>query len=261
MEKYLKVFNHTIEEYLNTIQDEELKQATEYALFPGGKRLRPFFMLITLNDLGFDFKQGLYPALALEMIHTYSLIHDDLPAMDNDDFRRGKPSLHKAYGEALAILVADALLTDAFRYFLKAPIPAERKVRLTEFASSASGSAGMVFGQVLDIRNEVSDLKTLSLINRHKTADLFRIAFVGAGIIAGVESLEALEELALNFGLAFQIKDDLDDFGKEAKLSYPNLIGKDESSKKLQEYKEKSLKLTRRILGENEVYQLIERIL
>lgn len=261
MENYLKVFKQAIVEHLNTIQDTELKQATEYALFPGGKRLRPLLMLLTLSDLGHDFRKGLYPALALEMIHTYSLIHDDLPALDNDDYRRGKPSLHKAFGEALAILVADALLTDAFQYFVKTPIPAESKVSLIELAAFACGSSGMVFGQVLDIKNAGFDLRTLDMINRHKTADLFKVAFVGAGIIAGIDKLKELEELALNFGLAFQIKDDLDDFGTEAKLSYPHRFGKDESSKKLQVYKEKSLKLTGRILGENEVYQLIERIL
>ncbi|HEY8395656.1 MAG TPA: polyprenyl synthetase family protein [Bacilli bacterium] len=263
MERYLNALDKIAEEHLNSIENEDIKQATRYVLFPGGKRLRPLFLLSALSDLGDDFHKGLYPAFGLELIHTYSLIHDDLPAMDNDDFRRGKPSLHKAFGEALAILVGDALLSDAFRYFTKSPITLENRLKLVNLASEISGSGGMVLGQVMDIQNEACNLAALEAMNLKKTGALFKLAFLGAGIIVNLdeEKLADLESLARWFGLGFQIKDDLEDFETEDKPTYPLLLGREESHNKLLEYKEKSLQIAGRILGNKEVYQLIERIL
>lgn len=263
MEKYLEEFIKTAEEYVRGIGNESLRAGIRYALFPGGKRLRPLLLLCTLSDLGLDFRLGLHPALGLEMIHTYSLIHDDLPAMDDDAMRRGKPSLHKAYGEAMAILVGDALLSDAFLEFTKTPVSAEKKTRLIVLAAEAAGSQGMVEGQVLDIIGSSRDVESLHRMNLGKTVALFRLASAGAGIIAGAEEdlIRDLEELSLWFGLAFQIKDDISDFGTENKKTYPVLLGMEESKKLLAEYKEKSLRTAGRILGNKEVYQLIERIL
>jgi geranylgeranyl diphosphate synthase type II len=266
MEKLLNLLNQTLEEHINTIDNIELKEASTYALFPGGKRLRPLFLLLVLEDLGIDYNIGIYPAMAVELIHTYSLIHDDLPAMDNDDFRRGKPSLHKKFGEALAILTADAFLSDAFRYFLKSLISSEQKLELIELASISSGSSGMVLGQVLDLKTDEADLEKVKKIHLHKTTDLFKLSILGGGIIAGLNlaAKKDLEELAFHFGSAFQIKDDLEDyreFSDLEKITYPNAVGFDESNRHLQEHKKKSLQIARRILGEHLLYHLIERIL
>lgn len=261
MEKYLHDFNEIAKAYVNAIENADLREGARYALFPGGKRLRPLLMLATLADLGADYRLGLYPAFGLEMIHTYSLIHDDLPPMDDDDHRRGKPSLHRAFGEALAILVGDALLTDAFLMFSKAPLSPERIVLLVELAARAAGSGGMVRGQVLDLKNGDRCLGALEEIILGKTAALFRLALVGAGIIAGREELDDLAELAHWFGLAFQIKDDIADFETENKITHPVLLGMEEARNKFRECREKSLRIAGRILGKNEVYHLLERIL
>ncbi|MDD4000465.1 MAG: polyprenyl synthetase family protein [Bacilli bacterium] len=262
----LKLLNEAIENHLQTIENEDLRAASAYSLFPGGKRLRPLMLFAALKDLDRSLEDGIYPALAIELIHTYSLIHDDLPSMDNDDFRRGKPSLHKKFNEALAILTADAFLSDAFRYFLMTPISRQQKIELIELASSATGSGGMVLGQVLDLKAGESSLEKVQQIHLHKTADLFTLAILGAGIIAGADdkTKTSLKELAINFGLAFQIKDDLEDFNKNSdlqKLTFPKVLGIYQSEIHLQKYKERSLQITRRIFGSYELYHLIERIL
>lgn len=271
MNNLIDLVNSKLTCYVNSIPNESLKEVIKYALFPGGKRLRPLLLLCILDDLSLDVNLGINQAIAIEMIHNYSLIHDDLPSMDNDDFRRGRPTVHKQYDEAKAILAADALLTDAFYYFASGSITNKQKVEIIKLASFNSGSKGMVLGQILDISsnsNNISyeDVKEMHL---HKTRDLIHLAIKSAGIIANLsdDKLSLLDELADYFGIAFQIKDDIDDFNEEGsdlknnKATYPSVIGVEKSIQLLNDYKTKSLKICNNIFGERSLYRLIERIL
>lgn len=191
-----------------------LFDAIEYSLLGGGKRLRPIFTLEFCRMCGADAEKAIPFAVAVEMIQTYSLIHDDLPAMDNDDFRRGLPTNHKVYGEALAILAGDALLTDAFSCAASASLsdPMQTVRAVSELASCA-GSLGMVGGQVLDIMSQERELTEQEVIDiqSRKTGALIRAACV-LGVLAGGGSeaqIDAASEFAQNLGLAFQIRDDM----------------------------------------------------
>ncbi|MBI3950431.1 MAG: polyprenyl synthetase family protein [Acidobacteria bacterium] len=225
----------------------EVHRAMRYSVFAGGKRLRP--ILVIAAGEGFDApEESLLPVgCAIEMIHTYSLIHDDLPAMDDDDFRRGKPTCHKVFGEALAILAGDALLTRAFQTLANAPINAdstERKVRLIfEIAAAAGTVGGMVGGQVMDILSEAKpiDATMLDAIHRAKTGTLICASVRAGGLLGGAteKELQLLTKYGERIGLAFQIVDDLldltatsDQLGKTAgkdrkvgKATYPSLYG------------------------------------
>jgi geranylgeranyl diphosphate synthase type II len=228
---------------------ESLREAMRYSLLAGGKRLRPILCLAACELAGGQAEQALSTAVALEMIHTMSLIHDDLPAMDNDDLRRGRPTNHKVYGEANAILAGDALLTRAFEMVaLRSPgVPAERLLAVVGELSLASGAPGLVGGQVVDLECEGKDvdLETLEYIHLHKTGALLRACVITGAQIAGAapELLEALRTYARGIGLAFQIIDDILDvtassevLGKTAgkdltadKTTYPKLLGLEES--------------------------------
>ena len=193
---------------------QPLLKAMDYSLLAGGKRLRPIFALDFCRMCGGDWKNAAPFAAAIEMIHTYSLIHDDLPSMDNDDFRRGRPTNHKVFGEAMAILAGDALLTDAFMLAASAqlPNPADMASAIGLMAEGA-GSLGMVGGQVLDIMSEERELTEQEVldIQSRKTGCLIRIACC-LGVIAGggnKEQLEAAIRFAEDLGLAFQIRDDM----------------------------------------------------
>lgn len=236
-----------------------LLDSMRYSLLAGGKRLRPVLVLATMESLGEEIEKGIPFACAIEMIHTYSLIHDDLPAMDNDDYRRGKLTNHKKYGDAMAILAGDALLTEAFGLISsgakKANLSAETSHNIIEEAVISAGARGMIGGQVRDILSENDsvdlDLNKLEEIHRHKTGDL--IAFsVRMGAYLGEaksETMEALTDFAYKLGLAFQIQDDiLDVVGDQAligkpvgsdeekqKATYPALIGLEESKQILAE--------------------------
>ncbi|MGB9802656.1 polyprenyl synthetase family protein [Desulfofundulus sp.] len=216
-----------------------IHQAMRYSLFAGGKRLRPVLALAAAETVGGDPVRVLPAACALELIHTYSLIHDDLPAMDNDDFRRGKPTCHRVYGEAVAILAGDALLTHAFALLAKNAhnrlVPAERVVRVIEEVAEAAGTLGLIGGQVVDTLSAdcTVDTATLEYIHRHKTGALYRVAVRAGAILAGAREteLEALTVYAENLGLAFQIQDDiLDVEGDPTRLGKP--VGSDERNKK-----------------------------
>ena len=218
---------------------ESLREAMRYSLLAGGKRLRPILCLAACELAGGDSELAMPTAVALEMVHTMSLIHDDLPAMDNDDLRRGRPTNHKVYGEANAILAGDALLTRAFEMVaLRSPgVPAERLLAVVGELSLASGAPGLVGGQVVDLECEAKsvDLDTLEYIHLHKTGALI------AG--ASEDLLAALRTYARGIGLAFQIIDDILDvtassevLGKTAgkdltadKTTYPKLLGLEES--------------------------------
>lgn len=194
--------------------DENLKQAMEYSLMAGGKRLRPCLLMAAAEATGSDGEKFIKVASAIEMIHTYSLIHDDLPAMDNDDWRRGKPTNHKIFGEATAILAGDALLTLAFEVIIRQPnVPHAVLLAVLEEISTAAGAAGMVGGQSIDLRSAGSqiDLSTLKLMYLGKTGALFRAAIRSGALLAqaSVKKLNELTRYADAFGLAFQITDDI----------------------------------------------------
>lgn len=234
-----------------------LEESMSYSLEAGGKRIRPVLLLLTLDMLTSNHEQGLSLALALEMIHTYSLIHDDLPPMDNDDYRRGKLTNHKVYGEWKAILAGDALLTKAFDVVSHDETLSDSvKLKLIQRLSQASGHLGMVGGQTLDMQSENQeiqiDLATLEQIHRTKTGALITFAVMAASDIAQVENhvADALYEYSDHIGLMFQIKDDLlDIYGDEEKLgksvgsdlenhksTYVSLLGLDGAEEKLQHH-------------------------
>ena len=213
----------------------EIRNAMAYSLLSGGKRIRPVLTLAVCRLFGGDERKALPLACGLEMVHTYSLIHDDLPCMDDDDLRRGKPTNHKVYGEAMAVLAGDALLTAAFETLASADLPAGDAVRAVSCLSKAAGPAGMVGGQVLDLLGEGKRLSygEIETIQRLKTGCMIEAAARLGAIAAG--SSEAQEKAAAayarNLGLAFQIRDDLLDLlGDEATFGKP--IGSDAANEK-----------------------------
>ncbi len=219
-----------------SVLDEKVVQAMEYSLMSGGKRLRPILLMAAADAAGSDGEKFLSVAGAIEMIHTYSLIHDDLPAMDNDDYRRGKLTSHKVFGEAMAILAGDALLTFAFEIMARQEnVSPEVLLSVVREMSTAAGAAGMVGGQAIDLESEGKkiDMATLKKMHLGKTGALFKAAIRSGAILAGAdeEKLSALTRYAEFFGLAFQITDDiLDVIGDEKNLGKP--IGSDERNHK-----------------------------
>ena len=214
----------------------ELADSMEYSLTAGGKRLRPILLMAAADAVGAKGTDFIQAACGIEMIHTYSLIHDDLPAMDNDDYRRGKLTNHKVYGEAMAILAGDALLTQAFEVILRQQNASpEVLLQVVNEMSIAAGPNGMVGGQVIDMLSEGKRIPMEELRKMHmgKTGALFRAAIRSGAILAGAteEQLMALTTYADRFGLAFQITDDiLDVVGDEAVIGKP--VGSDERNNK-----------------------------
>ncbi|MGB7594671.1 MAG: polyprenyl synthetase family protein [Erysipelotrichaceae bacterium] len=208
----------SLQECLDTLPESRIKEAMGYSLLGGGKRIRPLLLLSCLKDYELDPLIGLDAACALEMVHTYSLIHDDLPAMDNDDYRRGRLTSHKMYDEATAILAGDGLLTLAFEILAKSTYTDTKKVALVRELSQASGSAGMILGQTLDIafeEQEITDVNELTNMYRNKTGKLLASALRMAGILAGRNAdLDKLTLIGENAGIAFQIQDDILDVTK-----------------------------------------------
>lgn len=218
------------------ILDDKLRASMAYSLMAGGKRLRPILLMAAADAVGADGTKFITAACALEMIHTYSLIHDDLPAMDNDDYRRGKLTNHKAYDEGTAILAGDALLTLAFSVILRQQdVPAERLLRIVDEISRSAGAEGMVGGQMLDLEaeNRRISMEELQRVHMGKTGALFRAALRSGAILAGAseQQLAALTAYADHFGLAFQITDDiLDVVGAAEDIGKP--VGSDEKNHK-----------------------------
>jgi geranylgeranyl diphosphate synthase, type II len=233
-----------------------LREAMSYSLMAGGKRMRPILLLAACEALGGDRNRALPVACAVEMVHTYSLIHDDLPAMDDDDLRRGKPTNHKVFGEAMAILAGDALLTHAFyiaiQAFRKGGAPADQVLAVMEELSELAGAKGMVGGQAADLLGEqgVTRLDELDRIHTRKTGDLIVFSLKAGGRLAGAAPghLAALERFGYNIGLAFQIQDDILDVAgderklgkplksdeKQLKVTYPYLMGLDASRERVE---------------------------
>ncbi|MHB9074959.1 MAG: polyprenyl synthetase family protein [Desulfobaccales bacterium] len=249
LEERRGLINRTLQAYLPQVRGPAFRvtQAMHYSLFVGGKRLRPILCLAAAEAVGGDAGEVLPVACALEMIHTYSLIHDDLPAMDDDDLRRGQPTCHKQYDEATAILAGDGLLTEAFRILAAAAGKYEGRERVlldvVNLVASAAGYQGMVGGQMLDLLAEGRQvtLKELETIHRAKTGALLTAAVRAGALMGGGNRAEvsALTTYGEKFGLAFQITDDLLDvegetaeMGKAAgmdekrqKATYPAVLG------------------------------------
>lgn len=237
--------------------DDIVSRAMRYSVENGGKRIRPELVLSFCEACGGDSEKAVPLACALEMIHTYSLIHDDLPCMDNDDYRRGKPSCHIAFGEEYALLAGDALLTLAFETAACAQLPAERTVAAISVLSKAAGVVGMVGGQVMDLQNEGKkvDLEAIEKTDALKTGELIRAACVMGCIAAGREDMIlAAEEYARCIGISFQIVDDILDvtsdtqtLGKPVgsdseneKCTYVSLLGIEKSEAIVSELTEKA---------------------
>lgn len=224
-------------------------RAMRYSVTNGGKRLRPILTLAACEAVGGDPEKALPTACALELIHAFSLVHDDLPALDNDDFRRGKPTSHKVFGEAMAILAGDALLTFAFETISgrTTGVPDDVLLKVINRLAAATGTGGMIIGQVVDIESEGKqiDLDTLRFIHSHKTGALIEASVVCGGMIGGASEaqLDALSAYGKKIGIAFQIADDIldvagdsDKLGKTVgsdlrkdKATYPSIFGLDGS--------------------------------
>lgn len=208
-----------IEAYLEALISEEglLYDAMRYSLLGGGKRLRPQLAMMAAAALGGKEEDALPYGAALECIHTYSLIHDDLPSMDNDDMRRGRPTCHKAFGEATAILAGDGLLTLAFSIAANAPLSEKQNLAAVRVLSESAGAYGMVEGQVLDMTLSTPTAEEILRMYRYKTGALLRAA-VSLGAIAAGKEADALDAFATNLGVAFQIQDDILDIEGDAAL-------------------------------------------
>lgn len=264
LQERLEQFRQWIDAELRTYTEfsddcpPQLREAIRYSLLAPGKRLRPLLVLLAAEAVGGIVKQALPAACAVEMIHTYSLVHDDLPAMDDDDLRRGQPTCHRAFGEAYAILAGDALLTLAFEVLARDTRPAEAAARCCVVLAEAAGARGMVAGQADDMAEDAAqgDIARLEAIHRRKTGAMFLASLRLGGIVGGGNSaqLTALETYGTCLGLAFQIVDDLLDvagdenlvgkrLGKDSdqgKLTFPGLLGVVESTRRAEELIERA---------------------
>lgn len=206
-------FEEALSALFENMKPSRVKDAMLYSLMAGGKRIRPKLLFAALESYGLNAEEGFRTAAAIEMIHTYSLIHDDLPAMDNDDLRRGKPTCHKQFDEATAILAGDCLLTEAFYYGVTACHDLSKNLRIAAMISKAAGAEGMVFGQMLDLqaeKNGVSTVEELELIHRYKTGALLTLPLLCAAILADRdEDMETWQKFGDKLGYYFQIQDDI----------------------------------------------------
>jgi len=258
----LQAVDQALEKLLppGTTPPASIHEAMRYSVFAGGKRVRPILCLETARIFADDVTPALHPACAIEFIHTYSLIHDDLPPLDNDDLRRGKPTSHKQFGEAIAILAGDALLTLAFETIGETPVAAERRVAILKEVAAAAGTVnGMVGGQVADIQAEGHRIEPemLEYIHRSKTAALIRAAITAGALCAGApnEDVSRLRRFGETIGWAFQVTDDILDveqssaaLGKTAgkdvaqqKATYPSVYGLERSHQIANELSSKAI--------------------
>ena len=261
LKKRVEIIDGELKKYVykKDNRQKQIYDAMEYSLFAGGKRLRPILMLEICAMMGGSIDEVMPFACAMEMIHTYSLIHDDLPAMDNDDFRRGKPTNHIKFGEAVAILAGDALLTKAFEIvsLYKGSYP-QRAMQAINLLAESAGTEGMIGGQVVDIESEDKDISAgeLKYLHSLKTGAIIRSSCKIGALMAGAgeNEIKAADEFALNLGIAFQIRDDiLDVIGSEKELgkpigsdaeqkknTYVKLFGIEESERLVEEYSQKA---------------------
>lgn len=237
MNEYINIIDKALDTFLEITYPEEIFESMRYSVLAGGKRLRPVLCLEACRVFGGNIEDAIPTACAIEMLHAQSLIHDDLPCMDNDDFRRGKPTNHKVYGEATAVLAGDALLSFAPQLITQKSknLSAETKLKLIEEYCIAAGAYGIIAGQIVDIDSEGKKItpETLEYIHTHKTADLFKLSLKAGAIISGADAIkiQAMENFAQKLGFAFQICDDiLDETSTFEELG--KTLGKDKESGK-----------------------------
>lgn len=233
MDNLVEQINTRLQTILNTYQDSRVKDAMVYSLQAGGKRIRPAMMLQVIRSYGLGWQAYLDIACAIEMIHTYSLIHDDLPGMDNDALRRGKPTCHVQFDEATAILAGDGLLNEAVNIILNTDVTSDLKVALLKILYQAAGVNGMILGQSLDLKFEQqkANQQELDLIHRHKTGDLISAALMMGACIANKADQSVWQEIGYKIGLAFQIQDDVLDVIGDSKI-LGKKVGSDEENHK-----------------------------
>jgi len=269
-EQHVPKIEARLTELIQTIEAPAiLKEAMDYSLAAGGKRIRPLFLIAVLEMLEVEHPEAITLGSAIEMIHTYSLIHDDLPSMDNDDYRRGQLTNHKVFGEALAILAGDGLLTFSFGVLSRLKdVPAEQKIELIQLLSESAGAEGMVGGQVLDMESESKtvSVEELELIHVNKTGALLSFSIEAGAIIASAnqQTRTVLKDFGYHIGLAFQIQDDILDIegtsatlGKTAgkdvaseKNTYPALLTLDGAKNKKEWHYNKAIESLRQISSE-----------
>ena len=261
LEAWMEPRRAAIERWLEPRHDDvwpkDFARACHYPLSNGGKRMRPLLCLAAHEALTGTWEPALHVACAFEMVHTYSLVHDDLPAMDNSDERRGRPSVHKVWTEGVAVLVGDGLLTDAFGVIIDDELPAETKVALVRLLSRAAGSRGMVGGQAADIglAGKIRDLDVLERLHRKKTGALIEASVLAGAVVAGANTaqLQAFAEYGQAVGLAFQLADDLLD-ADEVKdeggpPSFVAMLGEFETRRRATLLGEKACDLAREAVG------------
>lgn len=291
MNDYIELIDQKLDEYMPIYYPQKIFKAMKYTVTLPGKRLRPVMCLETCRMFGGNYEDAIPAACAIEMLHSQTLIHDDLPCMDNDDYRRGKLTNHKVFGEAHAVLAGDALLTFAPQLILKHSknLGAEKLIKILEEYFQAAGAYGVIAGQVVDIESEKlmqsfefsgkidierSELeKTLEYIHTHKTGDLFKLALRTGAIIADAneEQLNQITEFGQNLGVAFQIADDILDetstfeqmgktIGKdkaEGKLTYTSLYGLEKSKEELNKLIDRCFNILERNNLKSEVFEQI----
>lgn len=236
LKEYKQLIDENLPAYIPLDSPRTISSSMEYSLVAGGKRIRPILLLMVCDEYGVSREISLPLAISLEYIHTYSLIHDDLPAMDNDDYRRGKLTNHKVFGDAIAILAGDGLLTQAFSIVASVPeLDDRKKNQIIKVISDCSGPAGMIKGQVLDMENEGKVINEEMLVNIHnnKTGKLLMAPLIIAGILCDFskEQLRGIEDYGKYLGLTFQITDDILDVCGEFEET-GKAIGSDEESEK-----------------------------
>ena len=223
MNNIINEVNKRLEEIVEQYKSGKVKEAMKYSLLAPGKRLRPLMMIQTLRSYQIDYHPYIDIACAIEMIHTYSLIHDDLPGMDNDDLRRGRKTCHKQFDEATAILAGDALLNEAVNVILSVDIDDKLKLNIIRELYHASGIGGMIYGQQQDLyfENRKATLDDLKEIHHYKTGEMIAVSFVIGAYIAKNEDIEIWRSIGFDLGLAFQIQDDILDV-----IGDQNILGK-----------------------------------
>lgn len=279
MNDYIQLVDKKLDEFMTVQYPEDIFKAMKYTVTLPGKRLRPIMCLESCRVFGGNYEDAIPTACAIEMLHAQTLIHDDLPCMDNDDFRRGKPTNHKVFGEANAVLAGDALLTFAPQVIVKnsKKLGSDKLIKILEEYFQAAGAYGVIAGQVVDIESEASKpqnpAETLDYIHTHKTADLFKLPLRTGAIIADAneEQIEAITEFGQTLGVAFQIADDILDeistfeemgktLGKDknaGKLTYISLYGLEESKCKLACLLEECYGIMKKFNTESEVFDEI----
>ncbi|WP_130807134.1 polyprenyl synthetase family protein [Senegalia massiliensis] len=277
LEKYKNIVENELKKVLNDLDlpQQKIVESMRYSLLSGGKRLRPILLIKSCELFGGNIKSAIKFSIAMEMIHTYSLIHDDLPAMDDDDYRRGQLTNHKVYDESIAILAGDALLNHAYEVMIDEVIAndySKEYINAMNVISKASGYKGMIGGQVVDIISEKKqiDYKTLNFIHKYKTSKLIEASIIAGATIGGAntEQINILKKYSEYIGISFQIKDDILDIvgdknilGKDIgsdiekkKSTYVSIYGMEKSKSDLNMYKEKAIEIMKKIESDESIF-------